>query len=134
MFVNEVLNVQSGEGVERTVPGALGKVAVRLYSPERVVLDVEVPGTGTAVLFSTERYVAGWEARVDDVPAEVFRVNLYFRGIFVAPGKHTITWKYDPVLWHPLVGLSLASLLGSLVGGIFLSTRSMGKVQSQTDR
>ena len=75
MFVNEVLNVQSGE---RTVPCALGKIAVRLYSPERVVLGVEVPGTRKAVLASTERYAAGWKARVDDAPAEVFRVNLYF--------------------------------------------------------
>ena len=120
MFVNEVLNVQSEE---RTVPGALGKIAVRLYSPERVVLEVEVPGTGKAVLASTERYAAGWKARVGDAPSEVFRVNLYFRGVFVSPGKHIITWKYDPVLWHPLIGLSLASLLAFLAGGIFLSTR-----------
>ena len=131
VFVNEVPNVHSGE---RTVPGALGKVAVRLYSPEQVVLDVEVPGTGNAVLASTERYAAGWEARVDDVPAEVFRVNLYFRGIFVAPGKHTITWRYNPSLWRSLVGLSLASLLVSLAGGIFLSIRRMGKVQLQAGR
>lgn len=34
-------------------------------------------------------------------------------------------------LWRPLVGLSLASLLASLAGGIFLITRQMGKVQPQ---
>jgi len=130
VFVNEVLKVQSGN---RTVPGALGKVAVRLYSPERVVLDVEVPGTGNAVLASTERHAAGWKARVDGAPAEGFRVNLYFRGVFVSPGKHTITWEYDPSLWHPLVGLSLASLLASLAGGIFLSTRRKGNRQRQED-
>jgi hypothetical protein len=120
VFVNEILNVQAGE---RTVPGALGKVVVRLYSPERVDLDVEVPGTENAVLASTERYAAGWKARIDGAPTDVFRVNLYFRGVFVSPGKHRITWEYDPSLWRPLVGLSLASLLGSLAGGIFLSTR-----------
>jgi len=131
VFVNEVLNVQPGE---RTVPGALGKVVVRLYSPERVDLDVEVPGTGTAVLASTERYAAGWKARVDGAPADVFRVNLYFRGVFVSPGKHKITLEYEPSLWYPLVGLSLASLLVSLSGGIFLSTRRKGKVQPLVDR
>jgi hypothetical protein len=126
VFVNEILNVRSGE---RTVPGALGKVVVRLYSPERVVLDVEVPGTENAALASTERYAAGWKACIDGAPADVFRVNLYFRGVFVSPGKHKITWEYDPSLWHPLVGLSLASLLASLAVGIFLSTRRTGKVQ-----
>ena len=126
VFVNEGVNVHSGE---RAVPGALGKVAVRRYSPERVDLDVEVPGTGNAVLASTERYAAGWKARVDGAPADAFRVNLYFRGVFVSPGKHTVTWEYSPSLWRPLVGLSLASLLASLVGGIFLITRHMGKVQ-----
>ncbi|MCP2501020.1 MAG: hypothetical protein NCA08_05585 [Deltaproteobacteria bacterium] len=69
VFVDEVLNVQSGE---RAVPGALGKIAVRLYSPERVVLEVVVPGTGKAVLASTERYAAGWKARVDDAPQKYF--------------------------------------------------------------
>lgn len=131
VFVNEVINVHSGE---RAVPGAFGKVAVRLHSPERVDIDAEVPGTGNAVLASTERYAAGWKARVDGAPADVFRVNLYFRGVIVPPGKHTVTWEYDPSLWRPLVGISLASLLASLAGGIFLSTLRMGKVQPQADR
>jgi hypothetical protein len=130
VFVFERVNVHSGE---RAVPGALGKVSVRRYSPERVDLDVEVPGTENAVLASTERYAAGWKARVDGAPADAFRVNLYFRGVFVSPGRHTVTWEYNPSLWRPLVGLSLASLLASLAGGIFLITRQMGKIQLQAN-
>ena len=79
------------------MPGALGKIAVRLYSPERVVLEVEVPGTGKAVLASTERYAAYWKARVVDAPAEVFRVNLYFRGVFVSPGETHNHMEVRPV-------------------------------------
>lgn len=120
VFVSERRYLLSGE---RTVPGDFGKVRVVYYSPERVDLEVEVPGRRNAVLASTERYAAGWRAHVDGDPATVFRVNLYFRGILVPPGKHRVEWKYEPTLWRPLVNLGLATLIGSVVGAIYLSRR-----------
>lgn len=120
VFVSESPHLLSGE---RTVPGSFGNVKVLSYSPERVNLDVEVPGIREAVLASTERFAAGWQARVDGTPAQVFRVNLYFRGILVPPGKHTVVWEYEPNLWRFLVGVSLATLVGSLGGAIYLSRR-----------
>ncbi len=130
VFVSDVRNVHDGI---TTVPGTFGKVGIRLYSPERVILDVYVPGTRNAVLASTERYTAGWKAHVDGTLVNVFRVNLYFRGILVPPGEHVVTWQYDPNLWRPLVWLSGVTLLTSIGGGIFLSTRRARNLHSNAD-
>jgi hypothetical protein len=120
IFVSDVRYVISGD---RTVPGSYGKIDIRLFSPERIDMDVEVPGMRKAVLASTERFASGWKARVNGAPVDVFRVNLYFRGIIVPPGKHAVTWEYAPSLWNILLGLSMSTLLISLSGGIYQSIR-----------
>lgn len=108
----------------RTVPGTFGGVSVGSYAPERIELHVSVPGADRAFLVSSERYAAGWQAFVDGAQVAVQKVNLYFRGIVVPPGEHTVTWEYRPVRWVPLVWLSYLTLVGTaLAGGLLLWRR-----------
>jgi uncharacterized membrane protein YfhO len=60
---------------------------------------------------------------VDGEPREVFKTNLYFRGIVVPPGPHRVTWKYEPRFWKPLLFLSCASLVVSIAVGVLLLRR-----------
>lgn len=100
-------------GLDRgtVAPGAFGSVRILSYAPERVALAVDVPGDDNAFLASTERTTAGWTAAVDGVPQPPVRANLYFRGLVVPPGSHSIVWEYRPSGLFPLIALSLIALL-----------------------
>src|SRR6266699_5246164 len=59
----------------------------------------------------SDTYYPGWYARVDGQPAHIYEVDLALRGVPVAKGRHTITFRYRPrsVFWG--AGLTLNSLL-----------------------
>lgn len=105
----------------RVVPGAFGAVVVKTYAPEKITLEIVVPGTRGAFLASTERFTAGWKVQVDGVPQAVHKTNLFFRGVFVPAGRHTVVWRYEPEHWWLLVSLSYLTLIGTIVvGGVLL--------------
>ncbi|HLE00043.1 MAG TPA: hypothetical protein VJB59_07280, partial [Bdellovibrionota bacterium] len=105
------------------IPGSFGAVSVRKYAPERVLLNVEVPGAAPALLASSERWGKSWSVSIDGVPAKKLLMNLYFRGVQVPPGVHVIEWKYRPRYWSVLVWTSVLMALGTLVGGWVLARR-----------
>lgn len=108
----------AGLPAERVVPGEMGAVLVRSYAPERIEMEVEVPGSTGALLASTERHAAGWKVSVDGAPQTAYKVNLFFRGVFVPPGRHSVLWLYDPQYWRALVATSNAVLLLSMILGV----------------
>jgi hypothetical protein len=116
-------DVPRGLPIERVVPGTYGATGIRSYSPEKIEMEVEIPGKNGAFLASTERFATGWNVWVDGVPQKVSKVNLYFRGIPVPAGRHTVTWKYEPELWRPLVAVSRITLLLALGAGFYLLRR-----------
>lgn len=104
----------------RTLAGTFGIVHVDRYAPERIDMNVTVPAPTGAFLASTERYTPGWKAYVGGVPQTVHKINLYFRGIFVPPGQHTVVWRYEPSRWNLLVAASYLTLLSAFVTAIIL--------------
>jgi hypothetical protein len=116
-------DVPRGLSIGSVVPGTYGATGIRSYSPEKIEMEVEIPGKNGALLASTERFAPGWNAWVDGVPQKVSKVNLYFRGIPVPAGRHTVTWKYEPELWRPLVAVSRLTLLLALGAGFYLLRR-----------
>lgn len=94
----------------RITPGSYGALKVSYYSPEEIRLEVQVPGSAGGFLASTERYAAGWNAWIDGVPQKVERNNLFFRGLYLPSGQHTVIWKYQPDWWWPLVILSYSTM------------------------
>ena len=113
-------DIPDGFPSARVVPGTYGEASIRLYSPERIEMEVEVPGGADAYLASTERFASGWNARVDGIPQRVSKVNLYFRGIPVSAGRHRIVWTYEPELWRPLVAVSFLTLVLAMGTGVLL--------------
>jgi hypothetical protein len=118
-----VEKLPDGSPSSRVIPGSYGKVRILSYEPEKIESVVDVPGPESGFLNSTERYAPGWKAWVDGEPREVFKTNLYFRGIVVPPGPHRVTWKYEPRFWKPLLFLSCASLVVSIAVGVLLLRR-----------
>ncbi len=94
----------------KAVPGSFGETRIVSYDPEKIEMKVKVPSGAGGFLASTERYSTGWKAYVDGKEQKVYKTNLYFRGIFLAPGSHFVIWRYEPRLWKQLVVFSYSSL------------------------
>lgn len=111
----------------RVVAGTYGALQVNRYAPEEILLQVYVPGSDGAFLASTERYAPGWKVRVDGVPTPVEKTNLFFRGVYIPQGQHTIAWNYLPDRWNYLAGLSYIVLIFTLGSALFLRCRNKGQ-------
>ena len=100
-------------------------------SPDRIALETEAPAR--AFLVVADAYFAGWQARVDDRPARLFRVNHLVRGVAVPPGRHRIAMRYRPEGWSAGVWSTRASMAVILVLALGLAvftlvTRGAGRV------
>jgi len=97
-----------------TEPHSLGRVRIVSYGTDEVMLDVDTEERAFLVL--NDSYFPGWEARVDEKPAEIFRTNVFVRGLPVASGHHRVEFRYRPASFAQGVRLSVLGLLG--LGGL----------------
>jgi hypothetical protein len=81
------------------------------YRPDMLTYVSELSAARTAV-FSEIYYPHGWQAYIDDSPAEHFRTDYVLRGMTVPAGRHTITFKFDPKSYR--IG-NTVSLAGSVI-------------------
>ena len=77
--------------------------------PDRVAFDVDAPDRAFVVLADT--FFPGWEARVDDSPVPIHRVNQVARGIAVPAGRHRVTMRYLPEGWSASVPVTRAAMI-----------------------
>jgi hypothetical protein len=74
-----------------------GRVRIASYRTTEVVLEVESPDGGWAVL--NDPWHPWWRAEIDGRPSELLRANVMFRAAAVPPGRHTVRFTF-----HPLAG------------------------------
>lgn len=79
-----------------------------------IQLQVQAPQAG--VLTIAESWYPHWRVWVDDVPREVLRTNWALLGVWLEPGVHRVTFRYQRP-WYVYVGflISAATLL-AMVG------------------
>ncbi len=53
-------------------------------------------------------YKYGWQAYIDDVPADHFRTNYVLRGMLLPAGTHTVTFRFEPASYKTGNRVSLA--------------------------
>ena len=78
---------------------------LRVYEPNRVVIDVETDRP--ALLILTDTYYPGWRAEVDGQDAPIYRADGLFRAIAIGPGSHAVVLTYLP--WSFLIGLVMTT-------------------------
>jgi uncharacterized membrane protein YfhO len=88
---------------------------VTRFEPEKVVVRVDPPEAGILVL--SEAWYPGWTATVGGVPARVFPVNGWMRGVVVPGGGNEVVFRYHSERLPAGVAVSLlgAALLAALV-------------------
>ena len=75
-----------------------------------------------AVLLLNERFAPAWSVSVDQQPARLLRCNYIMRGVFLAPGEHTVEFRYHPSL--TTFYLSLGGWAAGLLVAGFLACRA----------
>jgi hypothetical protein len=78
------------------------------YKPNMLNYKTELSYDRVAV-FSEIYYPNGWQAYIDDVPADHFRTDYVLRGMVVPAGSHTVTFKFEPQSYKTGNKVSLAS-------------------------
>jgi len=77
------------------------------YKPNMLTYKTELSSERIAV-FSEIYYPNGWQAYIDDVPADHFRTDYVLRGMVVPAGNHTVTFKFEPQSYKTGNNVSLA--------------------------
>jgi hypothetical protein len=81
-----------------------GKARIVSYRNTEVVLEVESPDGGWAVL--NDVWHPWWRAEIDGRPTELLRANVLFRAVAVPPGRHTVRLAFHPLVgaWRQITG------------------------------
>ncbi|HEY0194946.1 MAG TPA: hypothetical protein VGC42_27725, partial [Kofleriaceae bacterium] len=96
--------------------------AVISYAPDEIVVAVDAPRAGIAVL--AELAFPGWTVEVDGAPATSLVANTVLRAALVGPGHHELRWRFAPPGFRALLAGYAASLLIMLAAAAWRRRRS----------
>ena len=105
------------------------------YKPNHLIYKFSA-NADQFVVFSEIYYADGWNAYIDDQPAEHVAVNYILRGLHVPAGEHTIEFKFEP---NKAATLSAVASIGGwllilvLVGGAFSLYRDVKNPKQLND-
>ena len=93
-------------------PGKPAQPAARIVeeSANRVTIEAGAPASG-AYLLLIDSYSPDWHVTVDGVPATLHRANALFRVVRLAPGRHTVEFRYLPQSFVIGAAVSASALL-----------------------
>ena len=92
---------------------------VRWLTNEPNRLELEVTAGGPGLLVLSEVFYPGWTARVDGVPATIYRADGLLRAVPIAQGTHRVSLRYKPASVRWGVILTVLTFLGVLCLGRF---------------
>jgi hypothetical protein len=109
-------------------PPNASAVSFLLDQNEYVRLRADVTHRGYLVL--DDAYYPGWQVAVDGRPAKIVAANENFRAVPVAPGLHTIDFRYRPGSFRVGAILSILTAAGLLAVGLVLLLRRRSQSRS----
>lgn len=97
---------------------AAASVHLATQTPSAFGIKVQASSSGLVVVHDS--FDTSWYARVDGKPADIYKVNLLSKGVFVPPGTHDVTLIYRPwpflisviLFYAMIVGFPLALIFG----------------------
>jgi hypothetical protein len=110
--VEEVLTADPLPAGFTAVPRAgappLPPVRVLAYTPERVSLEAEL--SEPAVLVLSDTFDPRWRAADNGAPVPIVRADHALRAVFLAPGRHTVEFRYRQANVFVGLGITLVTL------------------------
>jgi hypothetical protein len=94
------------------------KISELDYQPNRVKLRLNSSGNG--LLFVSDNYYPGWQAKVDGVSAKIYRADYSFRAVPVSAGEHLVEFVYQPKSFKIGAEVSLLALGATFIILIWL--------------
>lgn len=93
------------------------KIMLTSYAPNKLIYQFSAANEQIAI-FSEIHYDKGWNAFINDKPAEYFRANYVLRAMRIPAGNHKIEFRFEPKVYHTGENIGLASsiLLFAFVG------------------
>lgn len=96
-----------------------GKAEIMEYGVNKVKISVD--SRGKSMLFLSDNFYPGWEARVDGVKTKILRANYSFRAVPVGQGSQIVEFIYRPLSFGLGVYLAFAGLFLALSLGFFFA-------------
>ena len=98
-----------------------GTVEFASYAPKHIVLKSEA--TAPSVLLLNDRYDPNWHVQVDGKPETLLHCNYLMRGVYLAPGAHTIEFRFQPPIGPLYVSLAAIGVGLILIGYVLVTER-----------
>lgn len=71
------------------------------------------------ILVINQSFLPGWKAHVDGIRQNIIPVNLNMKGITMSSGRHEVSVNYEPESVKYGLGVTLASLVVTILSGVF---------------
>lgn len=109
-----------------------GSIDLTYYSPDKLIYQSRSDSEQFAV-FSEIWYGPnkGWQAYIDDKPAEHIRVNYILRGMRIPAGEHKITFEFRPKAYYAGEKISLISSLLLILMAGFVAFRELSSYKKE---
>jgi len=104
---------QSIDAIGNDDNSVVGDVLLIDYGTNKVTFSTDTENA--CILSTAEIFDEGWNVYVDGKKADIFEINMAFRGALIPAGKHTIVFKYLPKPFIVGVLLSVMSIIVSAV-------------------
>jgi hypothetical protein len=68
----------------------------RIVAYENQLVTVQTSLESSGILVLADSYYPGWNAYVNGRQEKIYRANLFFRGVPLSAGTHTVQFRYEP--------------------------------------
>jgi hypothetical protein len=101
--------------------GFQAEARIAEYRNHLVNIQASLDSPGILVL--TDSFYPGWNAYVNGRQERIYQANLFFRGVPLAPGTHSVEFRYEPRSFAIGRAVSIITLLFIVVISILLYLR-----------
>ena len=106
-----------------------GTATITQYHPKFV--QIQAGAKAPCVLLFNDRFAPNWKLQVDGQAAKILRCNYIMRGVYLAPGSHTLEFRYRPPLKSLYVTLCAIAVGMALAGYLIAQRRSVSVVPAE---
>lgn len=118
LLVDSAIQPDSAVSTNNATAGYVDFVS---YAPKEIVLKAEV--STPCILLLNDHFDPHWKVLVDDHPAQLLRCNYVMRGVQLAPGMHSVEFKFQPPFGLLYVSLAADVLALAVFGVLVVSSK-----------